>query len=481
LKQEGQPRGSARAADPYAGQCLGGRYDVLFRLGAGGDAVVYAARDREADRKVALKLLPGRDAASAASAQARLHEARRLGSGDDPRLCEVIDAGLAGDGTPFFVLDLLAGRSAAAALAADGSFEPARAVEVAWRAASALASAHALGVVHGAVDPTRVWLVGRAGAEGVKVIDFGAARAAAASGAAAATAAYVAPEVLLGRGADACADVYAVGVLLYELLAGVHPFAGLEGDDLLDAALHVDPEPVERVRPSVGPSLAAIVSKATARDPVQRFASMEQLVAALGDLRPALAPRAAPPEPEPPVGPATRPPRRRGRVVAMAIGAAATLGLGLGELALQRARRAEPAAAPGAEVTPAAAAPSSTPASTPTPTSTSTSTSTATQTALATATAPPAPPPPAAIAPALLQAIVQERRSAIDGCIAEDPRVGGRMMVEVRARADGTFAGVTPRSGGSRVVQRCIAKVVQGGRIPAPGREAVGAVAIDLD
>ncbi|MFL5299565.1 MAG: hypothetical protein ACJ79R_04385, partial [Anaeromyxobacteraceae bacterium] len=88
---------------------------------------------------------------------------------------------------------------------------------------------------------------------------------------------------------------------------------------------------------------------------------------------------------------------------------------------------------------------------------------------------------PAAIPSALLQAIVQERRSAIDGCIAEDPRVGGRMMLEVRARADGTFAAVTPRSGGSRVVQRCIAKVVQAGRIPAPGREAVGAVAIDLD
>jgi eukaryotic-like serine/threonine-protein kinase len=537
LGQEAQPRRAAGGADPYAGRCLGGRYDVLFRLGAGRDAVVYAARDRDADRKVALKLLPGRDAASAASPQVRLHEARRLGSGDDRHVCEVIDVGVADDGTPFLVLDLLAGRSAARALTEDGSFEPAWAVEVAWQAASALAAAHALGVVHGAVDPSRVWLVGSAGAEGVKVFDFGAARAAGAGGAAAPAPGYAAPEVLLGREPDGRADVYAIGVLLYELLAGAHPFAGLRGDDLVDAALHVDPAPVERVRPGVGPALAAIVSKAMARDPVQRFASMAQLAAALGDLRTrAASPDASAVAPAPPA-----PSRRWGRVVAAGIALAA---LGGGGAFLQRARRAEAvvegtaAEAAGPSGTPTATA---TATATPTPTSTSsTSTSTPTPTPTPTATATPAPTPratapspshaqarasraapvriaavaapavpaaqeprpaaaprperpattplgdeapaqPAAVAPALLQALVQERRSAVDGCIAEDPSVGGRMLLAVRVRADGTLAAVTRRSGGSSVVQRCIAKVMRAGRIPAPGRDAVGAVAIELD
>jgi len=634
VKQEPQPARPADGADPYVGRRLGGRYDVLFRLGAEGDAVAYAARDRDADRKVAVKLLPGCDAATAASAETRLREARRIGSGDDPRVCEVGDVGVAEDGTPFLVLDLLAGRPLARALEEARRFEPRRALDVAWQAASALASAHELGVVHGAVDPSNVWLVTSGGREGVKVLDFfGAARAHASSGAAVPERlGYQAPEVLQGRDPDGRADVYAVGVLLYEMLAGAHPFAGLDGDDLVEATLHVDPEPVERACPDVVPTLAAIVSKAMARDPVQRFGSMPQLVAALEDLRPALDAR----EPQAPpraAEPSTPPPRRWGVIAA---GVAAAAALGVGATALYRARTAPvvlqlespapgavavfrgnrhvlpyrervargsgpepielsapgyrerkldltvdgdvvaslqleplppppappsaaaekpppaaeplaasavppaqparakaatpPATAPGPRAAPARTAPASR-ASAPAPRRTGAAAPPTNRIAhvaapervlapsppaaapavvaspapqpnpkdargagapaperLAAARPPAeeaprpvAPPQPAAIAPAVLHAMVKEHRSAIEGCIAEDPTVGGRMLVEVRARADGTLAAVTPRSGGSRVVQRCVVRLLQSFRIPAPGREAVGDVAIDLD
>jgi len=626
--------------DPYIGRRLAERYDILFKLGSGGQASVYAARHAHLGRKVAVKLLHGRRADSLAGAELILREARVMGGLGHPHICEARDAGVAQDGTPFLVLELLTGRSLAQEIERVGRMSGRRAVDIAHQVGSALQAAHALGIVHRDLKPENVWLVGTMVSDQVKVLDFGIARETTRESAGVVerfvgTPGYAAPEMSSSPlGADFRVDVYGLGVLLHEMLTGAVPSADTGGAGKAEVAGR-RAEALARLRPDLPPALAAIVLKAMARDPDDRFASMAEMLTALENLTATLRDtsdlpevvRREPPSSKPPTPPAPlrfgAPPRRRRGLLAAAalvlgIGAAAALWAPpRGEVALEiasaapgavarfrgaelalphRARVARhtepeplevlapghrprqvllaldrdqslqvtleplpPPATPTPEVTvppaatgeearavaegpaggaapgpdadvgpargrprredpvdrkraqrgrenprtrpsaavrsraaeaPAAAgreAPAAPPPALPAPWPEVAALSPAAPVP-APSSAPPAPPAlapqvpaPEFLDPAALQQLARQHRGEIEGCISEDPSVGGKLVLALLVRPDGTVASAKPRGGGSAPVRRCIVKLIQSWRLPAPGREAAGVLSVELE
>jgi hypothetical protein len=208
-------------------------------------------------------------------------EARAAGRLVHPAIAHVLDLGEDG-GRPYLVMELLHGESLAARLARAGPMAPAEAVRVVAAAADALEVAHRAGIVHRDVKPGNVFVT--TGGD-VKLLDFGIASAAGETaltgGDLLGTAAYLAPERVLGHDATPAADVYALGVLLYELLAGRPPFAGDSGPALAMAQVHARPAPLGAVAPQVPPVLAAACERALAKDPAARPPSAAALAALL--------------------------------------------------------------------------------------------------------------------------------------------------------------------------------------------------------
>jgi hypothetical protein len=252
------------------GRCLGGRYRVGELLAAGGMGEVWAARDVLLDRPVAVKVLGGALAGDGRAAERLRREARAAGRLDHPNIARVLDLGEQ-DGRPYLVMELLEGESMAARIDRAGPMAPAEAARVVAAVADALQAAHAAGVVHRDVKPGNVFLTT---AGEVKVLDFGIAAAAGeadlTTGLLLGTAAYLAPERALGRPATPAADVYSLGVVLYELLAGRRPFEAGSDIELAMAHVNAPPAPLGLVAPSTPPFLVAACGQALAKDPVAR-------------------------------------------------------------------------------------------------------------------------------------------------------------------------------------------------------------------
>ena len=282
------------------GRVLGGRYRLRTLLAVGGMGAVWAAEDAVLGREVAVKVL-GEALAGDRRAELRLRrEARAAGRLAHPGIARVLDLG-EDAGRPYLVMELLHGESLAARLARAGPLEPAEAVRVVAAAADALEVAHGAGIVHRDVKPGNVFVTG---AGDVKLLDFGIAsaanEAALTGGDLLGTAAYLAPERVLGHDATPAADVYALGVLLYELLAGRPPFAGDTGTALAMAHVHARPAPLDAVAPRVPPALTAACERALAKDPAARPPSAAALAALLrSSITPAHAPAPAPAPPPP--------------------------------------------------------------------------------------------------------------------------------------------------------------------------------------
>jgi eukaryotic-like serine/threonine-protein kinase len=275
------------------GRCLGGRYRVGALLAAGGMGEVWAARDLLLDRPVAVKVLGGALAGDGRAAERLRREARAAGRLDHPNIARVLDLGEQ-DGRPYLVMELLEGESLAARIDRAGPMAPAEAARVVAAVADALQAAHAAGVVHRDVKPGNVFLTS---AGEVKVLDFGIAAAAGqtdlTTGDLLGTAAYLAPERALGRPATPAADLYSLGVVLYELLAGRRPFQGGSDVELAMAQVNARPAPLALVAPATPPALAAACEHALAKDPAARPPSAAAFARLLRSPAPA--------------GPATRP------------------------------------------------------------------------------------------------------------------------------------------------------------------------------
>jgi uncharacterized membrane protein YgcG len=263
------------------GRVLGGRYRLRRLLAVGGMGAVWAAEDAVLGREVAVKVLGEALAADRRAALRLRREARAAGRLTHPGIARVLDLG-EDAGRPYLVMELLHGESLAARLARAGPLAPAEAVRVVAAAADALEVAHRAGIVHRDVKPGNVFVTG--GGD-VKLLDFGIAsaanEAALTGGDLLGTAAYLAPERALGHDATPAADVYALGVLLYELLAGRPPFAGDTGTALVMAHVHARPASLGAVAPHVPPALAAVCERALAKDPAARPPSAVILAALL--------------------------------------------------------------------------------------------------------------------------------------------------------------------------------------------------------
>jgi len=250
----------------------GGRYRLERRLGRGGMAVVHLAHDEELRRQVAVKVLAEPLAADDDFRRRFLREARVAARLSHPNVVAVYDAG-EDDGVPFIVMELVRGETLAAVLTRRGRLPAQEVVELGVQAASGLAHAHEHGLVHRDVKPQNL-LLREDGT--LKVADFGIARPAASTerltevGTVLGTAAYLAPEQATGDDVTAAADVYALGVVLYEALAGRTPYPAASLGELLAARKEGGPRPVRELAPETPEPLEDAIMRCLARNPLYR-------------------------------------------------------------------------------------------------------------------------------------------------------------------------------------------------------------------
>ena len=265
------------------GELIAGRYELEELVGTGGMSSVYRAHDRQLERNVALKVLHERLGADDEHVSRFRHEARAVAQLSHPNVVTVIDRFEEG-GRQYIVFEYVDGENLKQLLDRTGPLPVRRALEIALAVADGLAYAHEHGVVHRDVKPQNV-LLSRDGE--IKVTDFGIARSLDAesgltlTGTVLGTSSYLSPEQASGLRVTPAADVYSLGVVLYELLAGEVPFPG--GNQVVVALKHVNEPPpslLER-RPDVPARLAAAVALALQKDPERRFASMAAFAAEL--------------------------------------------------------------------------------------------------------------------------------------------------------------------------------------------------------
>jgi serine/threonine-protein kinase len=250
---------------------VAGRYETLETLGRGAMGVVYRARDRELDRIVAIKTIDGRCASGASGAvAARLQqEAAAAARLSHPGIVTIHDVGVAG-GAPYVVMEYVRGRTLSA-LVARGPLAPEKAVLIGVQVCRALQYAHGEGVVHRDVKSSNIMVDD---AWRVKLTDFGVARVVGRRDGDAmivGTPAYIAPEHVQGRDADARSDLYALGVVLYEALTGERPFRGTDFATVLHEVVHLDPVPPRERNFAVSPALDAVVRRIMSKDPDDRY------------------------------------------------------------------------------------------------------------------------------------------------------------------------------------------------------------------
>ncbi len=277
--------------DRRVGMVLAHRYRIVHKLAAGGFGAVYVAHDAVAGCDVAVKLLhPGLVADPNIAARFR-REVEALASLTSPHTVAALDAGEAPDGTPFLVMELLAGESVYEQMKAHGRMPWPRVVAIARGVCHSLGEAHSLGIVHRDLKPENIHLERRGeDADFVKVLDFGIAKIDQSSledgaeltqvGQMVGTFAYMAPEQMVGT-CTAASDVFTLGVVMYELIAGRRPYGKAQGPAAqLAAVLADDPPPLA----SAPPALASLIARCIDKDPRRRYRDAVALGAALAQL-----------------------------------------------------------------------------------------------------------------------------------------------------------------------------------------------------
>ncbi|HET9066934.1 MAG TPA: serine/threonine-protein kinase [Gemmatimonadales bacterium] len=282
---------------------LSDRYQVEREIGAGGMATVYLAQDLKHRRQVAIKVLRGELAEAMGAARFR-REIEIAASLHHPHILPLFDSGEAGSGETagllYFVMPFEEGETLRARLTREGKLPVAAATRLLRDVADALAHAHARGVVHRDIKPENVIWSG----QHALVTDFGIAKALAGGqrpestestsdlstsltqvGTSLGTPTYMAPEQVAGDpNTDHRADIYALGIMIYEALAGSPPFTGTSAQQILAAHLAQAPEPLSARRPDVPPALAAIVMRCIEKEPTARWQSAADLVTAVEQL-----------------------------------------------------------------------------------------------------------------------------------------------------------------------------------------------------
>lgn len=295
------------APDPYIGMLIAGRYRIEALLGEGGMATVYRARQTLQDRPVAIKLFRKELARDPKLRERFRREATSTARLAHPNIIEIMDSGETEDGTPYLVMEMLVGESLETLLS-KGMLPLPRTVDIVSQVLSGLARAHDFQVVHRDIKPDNLFVCPRPeGGDLVKILDFGIARSMhdprlTGAGEVFGTPQYMAPERITSIDAGPAADLYAIGVILYEMTTGRLPFVADDVPGYLLKHLREEPLPPRQINPKIPAPLEALIlrmlEKNPARRPIDAHAVLKDLSAIAATLpAPAVPPPSVPPLP----------------------------------------------------------------------------------------------------------------------------------------------------------------------------------------
>jgi serine/threonine protein kinase len=279
--------------DPYLGLEVDRRYVIESLIAAGGMGLVYRCRHRVLGKRLAIKIIRADVAQMPDGSDRFLLEAKAASAIGHEHIVDIGDFGALPDGSPYLVMEFLEGLSLAALLRDEPCLGVPRIAHLAIQIAEGLGAAHAAGIVHRDLKPDNVFVLERKGDDFIKILDFGVARMAqnakrlTQAGTIVGTPHYMSPEQALGHEVDHRGDIYALGVILYELLAGRVPFDGDHYLAVLHQHLQAIPPAFSALDPPVRipASLERIVTKCLAKSPGDRFATMAELARELGPFR----------------------------------------------------------------------------------------------------------------------------------------------------------------------------------------------------
>ena len=279
--------------DPSTGRLVQQKYKLKERLGSGGFAVVYRARQMQGDLdlgEVALKFLRPHMAENESVRRRFVNEARAARKVSSPHVVKVFDLGFDEDGVPFMAMEYLCGTSLEAEVSARGRLQASRVVGIGLQVTTALAECHSLGIIHRDLKPDNLILQDD-GQDGdfVKVLDFGIARVPDPDGTVThtlmGTPQYMPPEQIMQKEIDGGVDIFALGVILYECLAGRAPIPAETPMEYLQLNLNSTPVPLREVRPELPTDLEVLLGRMMAKDRDQRPASMGDVAMRLKAIR----------------------------------------------------------------------------------------------------------------------------------------------------------------------------------------------------
>ena len=265
-------------------------YRIIEKIGEGGMGIVYAATDTKLERKVALKFLPPHLTRDPEARERFIREARAVSALDHPNICVVHEIEETLDGQTFIVMACYDGETLKQRIGR-GPLETGDAINLALQIASGLAKAHSEGIVHRDIKPANLMIT----SEGIlKIMDFGLAKLAGQTdltqvGSTMGTVAYMSPEQARGSEVDARSDIWALGVVLYEMLTSGLPFRGESYQVMLNSVLNDQPKSLAIARPELPFDLQAVVARALDKDPEQRYKDAAGIIRALENVKCALA------------------------------------------------------------------------------------------------------------------------------------------------------------------------------------------------
>lgn len=271
------------------GDVLDGKYRVDRVLGVGGMGIVVAATHVQLNQRVALKFLLPAAMNNPQIIERFAREARAAVQIQSEHVARVTDVGRLPTGSPYMVMEYLEGVDLAQAVEKSGPMPVTQAVAYVLQACEAIAEAHALGIVHRDLKPANLFLARRAGRDPmVKVLDFGISKTNDAASGLTQTSSvmgspfYMAPEQMMSsKDVDARTDLWALGIILYELLTGKTPFGADSMPEVVFNVTQRDPAPIRGLRPEVPEELAEVISRCLAREPARRYQNAAKLAAAL--------------------------------------------------------------------------------------------------------------------------------------------------------------------------------------------------------
>jgi serine/threonine-protein kinase len=294
MPDEAEPGDSlvqVRAALPKVGDVVVGKYRIEKVVGEGGMGVVFAARHEALDQLVAVKVLLADAAKGDGVIERFVREAQAAARLQSEHVARVFDAGSLENDTPFLVMEYLEGCDLEELLELNKTLPVADACDYILQALAAMAQAHAVGIIHRDLKPANLYLAVRPdGTNVIKILDFGISKQTTTTGrekaltgrAVLGSPAYMPPEQLRNaKGVDFRADIWALGIVLYEMLTGAPPFDGEGVGEIFAAVLEKDPAPIRDKRPDVPPELEAVILKALARKADDRWQNVADLAIAL--------------------------------------------------------------------------------------------------------------------------------------------------------------------------------------------------------